>query len=624
LTVLTENPVWSQGDYNHGIYMVKDDLVTHYEVVGNPNYTAAGDTAARNGNIQVSSTTATSDQQVIDWWMAAPFHAMGMMDPRLTSTGFGSYREVKSGWQEGATLDTLRGNPFSGGQFPVYFPGNGSSEPLTTYRGGEFPDPLSACTGYAAPTGLPVFVEVGGNVATTAGPVHSFTGNGVPLEHCVIDSTNPSVGSNLTYRGGVIVVPRQPLTAGVTYAVALTVNGAPYTWSFTVGPLPVLNTTPCTSVSATATPSSPSIASTQVTITGVASGCPNPRYRFWVQPPGGSWTIARDYSSANTFTWTGTGVAGAYHLEVDVRDAPEGVSYDVVTNLTYQLTGCSAVSLGTNPGSPQYPNGSVLLTATATCPGTPTYRFWVQAPGGAWTIKQDYSTTNTYSWPITGAATGNYGLEVDVRDQGSTDTYEKVNNLTYLIGATPCSTPTLGASPISPGATGASVSFAATTSGCANPRYRFWIQAPGGPWSIKQDYGTANTFTWTGTGLGGAYGVEVDVRDQSETVSYDAVKNANYLLNGCTAASLSANPPTAAHGSSVALTAIASCPGTPTYRFWAKAPGGIWTVIQDYGTSNTMSWIPAAAGTYSLEVDVRDQGGTDTYEKVNNIPYGAT
>lgn len=233
LPPLVENTTWSQGDYNHSVYMVKDDLVTHYEVSTEPYYTVDGDTAARNGNIEVNSTTAFSDQQAIDWWMGAPFHAMGMMDPRLTSTGFGSYREVKSGWQAGFTLDTLRGNSFTGGNFPVYFPGNGSSVPLTSYSGNEFPDPLQACPGYSVPVGLPVFVEIGGNVATTA-TADSFTGNGAPLDHCVIDSNNPAVGSSLTYRGGVIVIPRLPLIAGVQYSVAVTVNGAPYKWTFTV------------------------------------------------------------------------------------------------------------------------------------------------------------------------------------------------------------------------------------------------------------------------------------------------------------------------------------------------------------------------------------------------------
>jgi len=231
---LIENATWSAGDYDHAEYMVMTGQVTHYETAG-PYYTAAGDTAAQNSNIYVSSSTATTDQQAINWWMGAPFHAMAMMDPRLSQTGFGSYRNAAaSPWQMGAALDVVRGNSFTGGQFPVYFPGNLSTEPLTAYSGNEFPDPQSACPGYS---GLPVFIEVGGNVSTAAGPVHTITGNGASVANCVIDSTNSSLGSYLKERGGVILMPQQHLQTGVTYTVALTVNAVPYTWSFTVGPL---------------------------------------------------------------------------------------------------------------------------------------------------------------------------------------------------------------------------------------------------------------------------------------------------------------------------------------------------------------------------------------------------
>jgi uncharacterized protein YkwD len=237
LSSLTENPTWSQGDYDHALYMVKNDLVTHYETPGTPYYSVAGDTAAKNSNLYVSSSTSTTDAQAIDWWMQAPFHAMGMMDPRLTQAGFGSYREVKSGWDMGAGLDVISGNPFTGGRFPVYYPGNLATEPLTSYTGNEWPDPLQACPGYSAPTGLPVFIEVGGNVTTRASSVHSFTGNGVALDHCVIDSSNSALSSFLYTRGGVILIPRQPLQTGVNYMVALAVNNVPYTWSFSIGPL---------------------------------------------------------------------------------------------------------------------------------------------------------------------------------------------------------------------------------------------------------------------------------------------------------------------------------------------------------------------------------------------------
>jgi hypothetical protein len=381
-----------------------------------------------------------------------------------------------------------------------------------------------------------------------------------------------------------------------------------------------VNTTPCTSVTASAAPPSPSAAGTPVTITASAVGCPNPRYRFWVEAPGGPWTIQQDYSAANTFTWSGTGQAASYNLEVDARDAIESVSYDVVTNFTYQLSACSAVALGASPASPQAPGATILLTATGTCAGTPTYRFWVRDTSGAWSIKQDYSTASTYSWPTAGLPAGVYGLEVDIRGLGSTDVYQKVSNLTYRLGVAPCVSPALGASPLSPGPSGTSVVFTASTSGCPSPRYRFWVEAPGGRWTILQDYGAAGTFNWTGTGSAGAYAVEVDVRDQAETVSYDAVKNLVYVVAGCTAATLTTSPAgTAPHGTPITLTGTSVCPGAPAYRFWIRAQGGSWTVVQDYGATNTFTWSPSTPGTYYLEVDVRDQGATTTYERVSNL-----
>src|ERR1700694_1238510 len=233
-SILTEESTYSAADVLHATYMVQTGQVTHGESTAYPQYTLAGDIAAQNSNIFVSSSTSTTDVQSIDWWMAAPFHAMAMMDPRLTTTGFGSYRSTAySSWNMGAAVNVGQGMT-GPGQYPVFFPGNGTTEPLTSYSGNEFPNPQLACPGY---TGLPLFIEVGANVNTTAGPVHTFTGNGLPLTHCVIDSTNATYTGYLKWRGGVIVFPQAPLQNGVTYAVTLTVNGLPYTWSFTVGPL---------------------------------------------------------------------------------------------------------------------------------------------------------------------------------------------------------------------------------------------------------------------------------------------------------------------------------------------------------------------------------------------------
>ncbi|TMF20203.1 MAG: hypothetical protein E6I36_10885 [Chloroflexi bacterium] len=398
---VSENTTWSAGDYNHAVYMVKNNLVTHYETPGTPYYTASGDTEARNSNIQVSSTTATTDSDAIDWWMGAPFHALGMMDPRLTTTGFGSYREVKTGWDEGAALDVLQGNPFTGGSYPVYFPGNGKSEPLTTYSGNESPNPLSNCPGYASPVGLPVFIQVGGNVATTA-TAHSFTGNGAALAHCVLDSNSAGVGSSLTSRGAVVVIPQQPLVTGVTYRVGLTVNGTAYSWSFTVGPF--------FSISGLQPRGGLPAGGTAVTISG--SGFT------------GATTVNFGTTAATSFTvvndTTITAVSPAHALgAVDIRVTTAGGTTPITPTDQYTYsTPCTAVTLSAAPLSPQASGAQVTFTAVGVCPSAnPQYEFWMRpASQSSWQLIQAYSTSTQFHWNSTGAVAGIVYFGVWARD----------------------------------------------------------------------------------------------------------------------------------------------------------------------------------------------------------------
>jgi hypothetical protein len=381
-----------------------------------------------------------------------------------------------------------------------------------------------------------------------------------------------------------------------------------------------MSSTTCSQPSLSGAPPSPSATGTSVVFTASTTVCPNPRYRFWVGRSG-NWTIAQDYSAASTFTWNATGLAGTYGIEVDVRDATSSVPYDAVRNITYNLNACTAAGIGASPSSPQLPGATITVTGSATCPGTPTYRFWV-GQGGGWSIVQDYSTANTFSWSTTGKPFGTYGLEVDVRDQGATAGYEKVANMSYFLGSAPCTTPTLGAGPASPGPTGGSVVFTATTSGCPTPNYRFWV-GQGGAWTIVQDYSATNTFNWTSTGKAGSYGIEVDVRNAGSAVPYDHVRNITYSLVGCSAAHLATDKTSPqAPGATVILTGSSTCPGTPQYRFWV-GKNGTWTTVQDFSATSTFSWNTTGKlqGTYGLEVDVRDQGATASYEAVATLTF---
>ena len=626
LSSLTEVPAWSTGDYNHSLYMVKNDLVTHYETPGTPYYTTDGDIAAQNGNIQVSSTTGTSDQQAIDWWMAAPFHAMGMMDPRLTQTGFGSYREVKSGWQEGATLDTLRGNSFTGGQYPVYFPGNGTTEPLTTYGGGEFPDALQACPGYSAPTGLPVFIEVGGNVFTTASPTHSFTGNGVALEHCIIDSTVPSVGSNLTGRGGVIVVPKQPLQAGVKYVVAVNVNSVSYTWSFTVGPFwGVTGVTPGFG---------PPAGGTAVTITGTGfTGATSVKFGT---------TAAASFSVVNDTTITAVSPAHALGLADVTVTTPAGTSAMLSADQFAYATPCTAVTLSAAPPSPSPSGTQVTFTGSATCPDpNPLYEFWALWQGESnWQLLQGYSTSNVYHWNSTGALGGIENVGVWVRDAtsagitaSSLGRYDSNLSIPYTVNVGHCTSVTVSAAPASPVASGTLVSITGTASGCANPVYEFWARWQGySTWQLLQGYSSSSVYHWNSTGA--APGTEyfgVWARDASSSAVNDTVASIPYSVTSqtCASVTVSANPTTAAHGTGahVIITGLGAGCTNPLYEFWARWQGSsTWQLLQGYSANATYNWnsTGAPAGTEYFGVWVRDASSAATVDSYASIAYALT
>lgn len=243
LPPVTENADWSDGCWLHSRYMVKNDYLGHDEKPGNRWYTPEGETAGQNGNIMISSDMSTPDEYALDLWMQGPFHAIGILDPRLGSVGFGSYREEIGAWRMGATLDVIRGWGSLPAEvsYPVCWPGEGARMPLLSYTGGESPDPLTSCSSYVTPTGPPLILQLGQGSITPEVTATSLRRGTISLAHCVFDETSYTHPDSATQelgrsilgaRDAVVVMPRQPLLAGETYSVSVTANGETHAWSF--------------------------------------------------------------------------------------------------------------------------------------------------------------------------------------------------------------------------------------------------------------------------------------------------------------------------------------------------------------------------------------------------------
>jgi len=302
------------------------------------------------------------------------------------------------------------------------------------------------------------------------------------------------------------------------------------------------------------------------------------------------------------------------------------------------LAATTGVTLTPSPASPQTAGATVGFTAAGSGgTGSYQYQFWVLPPGGSWSLKQDYSSTATWSWSTTSLAAGTYQVCVWVRTAGTTpvngDTYKIVSYTINPLAAT--TGVTLTPSPASPQTVGATVGFtAAGSGGTGNYEYQFWVLPPGGNWTSVRAYSSTATWTWNTTGgIAGTYQVCVWARTAgtSPAAGYDTYKIISYVFNpipattGVTLTPSPASPQTV--GATVVFTAAGSGgTGNYEYQFWVLPPGGTWTSVRDYSSTATWSWNTTGgiAGTYQICVWARTAGttpaaGYDTYKIVSYV-----
>jgi hypothetical protein len=237
---VVEDANLSIGDLLHARYLIEEGVLTHDEDEASPWWTPQGEVAGHQSNIAYVGGGAATGKQFLDVWMRAPFHEIGLLDPRLRSVGFGtaSNGSVTAG---ALNVEGGRGALPGGTTFPIMFPASGSTTALRTYPGGEYPDPLTPC-GYATPTGQPLEIQFANPGAVTAVGFGPTGGGGLPF--CWYDGTNytnPDLVAQgfgrgvLSSRNAVVVIPKEPLQVGQSYSWFVTQGGVTGTSTFTVG-----------------------------------------------------------------------------------------------------------------------------------------------------------------------------------------------------------------------------------------------------------------------------------------------------------------------------------------------------------------------------------------------------
>ena len=252
----SEDPALSDADLKHAKYMVAAyptpflmGAAMHTEDPSKAGYTPEGLVAAREGNVAPAwyppsplPQPPISSLLFINGWLAGPFHRPTLLYPVLHKVGFGEYCEGRACAAGLYGPESMR--PADDAvQFaqPILFPPQKYPIALIDLPT-EWPDPTTACPGYAAPVGLPITIQIGTRIEAKLSS-YTLTQDSKPVEACGFDSTtyvNPipydqeHARSTLNLFGEVVMVPRKPLERGATYEVSATVNDRPYKWSFTV------------------------------------------------------------------------------------------------------------------------------------------------------------------------------------------------------------------------------------------------------------------------------------------------------------------------------------------------------------------------------------------------------
>jgi hypothetical protein len=354
------------------------------------------------------------------------------------------------------------------------------------------------------------------------------------------------------------------------------------------------------------------------------------QYRFHVYREGAGWNVLQDYSGSNTATWTPT-VAGTYVLQVWVRSQGISDPYEAWAGSDYLKVTTSepvkALSLTPDKPYPAHAGQPIKFTATASggSAGPLQYQFMRFDEGAGWSIAQPYSALRTYSWTPGANAAGTHALQVWIRSAGVTAQYEAwLGTGFFSVVIDPLASPTLTADAVFPIPSNTPIKWTATVNGGIAPlEYKFWVWTSGTGWTVGRDYATSNTFSWT-PASDGTYAVQAWVRNAGSTAAYDAWMSTGFFTIGSgTAARLTAISADrafpASTGSPIVWTAIASggTAGPLQYRFWRfNQTTGVWSIVQDYSSTNTFSWNPAAneAGTYALQAWVRSAGSSAQYE----------
>lgn len=136
-------------------------------------------------------------------------------------------------------------------------------------------------------------------------------------------------------------------------------------------------------------------------------------------------------------------------------------------------------------------------------------------------------------------------------------------------------------------------------------------------WTVIKDYSTSSSFSWTPK-KEGKYRLVVHVKDSQSNAVYDSYTFKDIeVTSGMSKANISSisvgNP--LVIGKSTTVQASATSANQTLYKYYlGDRKTNQWTVLKDYSTSSSYTWVPKKEGTYRVVVHVKDSTSNASYD----------
>jgi len=353
-------------------------------------------------------------------------------------------------------------------------------------------------------------------------------------------TVNPTSGSTTTEADVVTVtIDTHGLSPGThTGYVTVTSNGGSKTGTITVE-VPKPSNKPPTNPTLTPDKSSPQLAGTTIKWTASATDPDGDQlyYRFWLRGPatGNSWQIKRDWSTANTWTWSTTSddvgesdicvwIRDGHHASTRSKDI-EKIVYDYRVTPEKQRPTAKIESITPNPAT----QGKDTVHFKGH--GTDTDGYIVEY---YWTSSKDgfMSSSKEFTKLASDLSVGTHTIYFKVKDNdGQWSDWDTAALTIKKPPNQPPVNPILTPDKSSPQPAGTTIKWAASaTDPDGDPLYyEFWLTGPatGNSWKIVRSWSMDNIWTWSTTSDDvGESDILVWIRDghHASTSGYDLQK----------------------------------------------------------------------------------------------------